>query len=369
MQLNYLCIVCKNYIKKKFKTQDKFITSDINFIKNKLEILLCYKCFCLQKKINTKYIKNINKIYNNYLGFSKFNNNDQKKNFINNKPNSRCEIIFNKILKKKIKQNKKLLDFGSSNGAMLEPLIEKNIELFATDIKNIINKRISKSKNFAEFVNLKKIHRFNKKFNFITMIHVLEHLTEPVNTLKLLKNLLTKNGMIIMQIPNYQKNFYDLNVYDHVTHWNERSISELAYQSGLKIDQIKKNVIPCEYTIILKMNIKKKEIYKKYNIKNIKMNILKSYNEAGLILKKLKKYKSFSILGSSIAATWIINIFKKKIKNIYDQDQNKIGLLHCNKIIKKLDDNESLNLFLPFPKERLSFVKPQLLKYKYKLIY
>ena len=368
MQSNYSCIVCKNYIKKKFKTQHNFITSDINFIKNKVEILLCDKCFCLQKEINKKYIKNINKIYKNYLGFSKFNNNDQKKSFIHGKATSRCEIIFNKILKKKIKQNKNLLDFGSSNGAMLEPLIGKNIKFFATDIKNIINERILKSKNFIDFVNLKKIHSFNKKFDFITMIHVLEHLIKPVNTLKLLKNLLTENGEIIIQIPNYQKNFYDLNVYDHVTHWNERSISELAYQSGLKIDQIKKDVIPCEYTIILKKN-KKKKIYKKYNFKNIKINISKSYNELGLILKKLNKYKSFSILGSSIAATWVMNMCKKKIRNIYDQDQNKIGLLHCNKIIKKLDDNEGLNLFLPFAKERLPVIKSQLLKYKYKLIY
>lgn len=42
-----------------------------------------------------------------------------------------------------------------------------------------------------------------KKFDVITMIHVIEHLKNPVNFLKKITNNLKKNGYIIIETPDF----------------------------------------------------------------------------------------------------------------------------------------------------------------------
>ena len=64
--------------------------------------------------------------------------------------------------------------------------------------------------NCIEYIkkNIKKINLFqdlnsiDKKFDIITMFHVLEHLPNQISILKLLKNKLKKNGKIIVEVPH-----------------------------------------------------------------------------------------------------------------------------------------------------------------------
>ena len=53
--------------------------------------------------------------------------------------NSRCNIIYKALFRKKIITLKKNTDFGCSNGAMIKPLLEnKNkFDIYGTDIKII----------------------------------------------------------------------------------------------------------------------------------------------------------------------------------------------------------------------------------------
>ena len=53
-----------------------------------------------------------------------------------------------------------------------------------------------------------------EKFDLIILSHSLEHLIDPVKDLKLLSSKLSETGKIIVQIPDYQNNPYDLIVYD-----------------------------------------------------------------------------------------------------------------------------------------------------------
>ena len=360
------CKVCNYNEKIQIYNNFKYVSSDIQKVKYRTNFFICTKCGCLQKKINASYIPNIKKIYKNYQGFQKYGETDQKK-IINGNITDRCFLLYKKYLNKK--KYKNILDFGSGNGAMLMPFDNTNKNLYATDLKNNLNYKILKAKNFKKFFSSKDLIKSKKKYDLITMIHVLEHLEDPRKILLSLSKKLEKNGIIFIQIPNFLLNYYDLCVYDHTIHFDHFSLQKLAELSNLKIIKLDDSYIHGEYSIILKKTKKKTKtkittkVIQKLIVKKTK--ILKQIDNFFLKINKINK---LSILGSSISSLSIANNYNGKINSFYDEDISKINKKIENITIKKLNINETDNLFLPFCGKKLIIIKNRLKKnYKYKL--
>ena len=356
------CIICNNHKKIIVKSAFNFVSSDIKKVNYHSDFFICKNCGCVQKKINKVYLKNTHTIYKKYIGFSKYNEIDQKKVFEGGN-SSRCELLFKKFLNKK--KYKDILDYGSSNGAMLMPFINFNKKLYATDLKNNLNNKILKAKNFKKFYHINNFITSKKKYDLITMIHVLEHLQKPKEILSNMVKKLKKNGIIFIQIPNFILNPYDLSVYDHTIHFDKSSLIKLAEESNLKIIKLDEKFMNGEFSIILKKTSKNNE-FKKANLSIIKKNnIFKNFKK---IISKINKIKNLSILGTSISSLCIKHNYKGKIIDFYDEDLSKIGKNYEGKKIKQIIKNERKNLFLPFYDKKLYTIKNRLKKnYNYKL--
>lgn len=163
---------------------------------------------------------------------------------------NRRRVQFKRILK-----NKNILDFGCGWGGFLKNLKNykslSGIELRLECIRHIRNK--IKKVNISNNINY-----FQKKFDVITMFHVLEHLPFQIDTLKVLNSRLKKKGKIIIEVPHandfliQQK---ELKEFKDFTFWSEHLILH-TYQS-LK-------------TILKKSGFKKINIsfYQRYNFAN-----------------------------------------------------------------------------------------------------
>ena len=351
------CLICKSNKQTILKSKFKFVSSDIKKVKYLSNFFICENCGCLQKKLNKNYFKNIDTIYKDYEGFSKYNQIDQRK-VVEGNSSSRCELLFKKFLNKK--KYTEILDYGSSNGAMLLPYIGLNKKLYATDLKCNLNPKIIKNKNFIKFINIKNFKNSKKKYDLITMIHVLEHLHKPREVLSNIAKKLKKDGIIFIQIPNFLLNPFDLCVYDHTIHFDKDSINRLAKICNLKIIKIDDKLMNGEFSIILK------KINKSIDIKKINFPIHKKINYFNDFKKKIsqiKNIKSFSLLGTSISSLSIMHNFKGKIKNVYDEDIAKIGKKFEGKSIKQMRKNNNENLFLPFYDKKLALIRKRIKKY------
>jgi len=352
------CILCKNLIGNiEFKPSFKFVSSDIKKVRHNSTFIICKNCGTLQKKIDKKYVKNISEIYKKYQGFSKLNQIDQTK-ILKGMQGNRCNLIYKKFLKSTVSKN--ILDYGCSNGAMLFPFLNSNNKLYATDLKHNLNKKILKSKNFKKFYSMKKFKISKKKYDLITLIHVLEN---PVETIIELSSKLKEKGKIFIQIPNFTLNPYDLNIYDHTLHFDKNSIFKLAELCNLNVRLLNDKYIDGEFSILLNKGKNSNKI-KKISKKN-KIQIIKNHQNT---LLRSKKINNLSILGTSISSLCIAHNYPRKIVNFYDEDISKIEKFIFGKKIKRLVKNEKINLFLPFYSKKLINIKKRLKSnYDYKL--
>lgn len=147
---------------------------------------------------------------------------------------------------KELIKNKDILDFGCGNGGFIK---------YSYNIANSINgielekkeRDYLQQEGFEVKKQLEDLDK-NKKFDIITLFHVLEHLKDPVQQLKNLKNFLNKKGEIIIEVPNANdallrlyksKDFADFTYWSfHLFLYNKDTLRILAQKCGLKVKWI-----------------------------------------------------------------------------------------------------------------------------------
>ncbi|QGY39373.1 methyltransferase domain-containing protein [Pseudodesulfovibrio cashew] len=87
-------------------------------------------------------------------------------------------------------------------------------------------------------------------FDLITAMHVLEHLAEPVEFLGLIKDRLSSEGALVIQLPLWRENPFDLVVADHAVHYDAVSLLHVLDRGGFKPVFLSEEIVPRELTVI-----------------------------------------------------------------------------------------------------------------------
>lgn len=364
---------CKisDFVFKNYKNLLK-ISSDEKFKFKGGVLFACKICGLIQKKVNTDFNKKINYIYNNYSAYN-ISNGKENSIYFKKKISCRSDLIINHINKKVLKLNKKkILDLGCGSGFTLKRIsrLFPNNNLYAYDYDNKNIKNIKKIKNLKKFYT-GGINKIENKFDLIILMHVFEHINDPINFLNCLKKKLTPGGVICIQSPNIEKNFLDILTFDHVSHFNKCNLQNLITKtlfSKVKFFNILKKEITC--VIFNSFNSKKKNnLIDKFKIKKKIINFQNKISEINLFKKQVKKIvnqnpkKLISIFGTTVPSIWIANeVGLDKIYNFIDEDKFKIGKKIFNKqIISPKSLKKSSILIFPFKKK---FVMHLIKKYQ-----
>lgn len=135
---------------------------------------------------------------------------------------------------------KKVLDIGGGVGTAISFYIDKVDSLLATELfeddVDIMNNRFKKYNNFkaikADFT--KTDLAMYGTFDTIILINVLEHIKNDVESLKIIKELLTDNGNIVICVPALKKLYcyMDKNV-GHYRRYQKGELQKKAEEVGL----------------------------------------------------------------------------------------------------------------------------------------
>lgn len=101
-----------------------------------------------------------------------------------------------------LKHGDSILDIGSGFGFLVEEMKNRGFKPTGIEISSFA-RRIAKKVTQVPIINIDmQKNKLNKKYNAITMYHVLEHLTDPINFIKKIKLNLYAKGKIIIEVPN-----------------------------------------------------------------------------------------------------------------------------------------------------------------------
>ena len=156
-------------------------------------------------------------------------------------------LVYENLIKEVVKNNiSSHLDIGSSAGVFLEKI------KFAFNLKASIGiepgfeySKIAKQ-NFQIFRTIDEV--LDKKFDLITMCHVLEHIPDPRTILQIINTILVDNGYLFIEVPNMNSRINSLEL-AHPICFNFYSIKKLLKSEGFKIVKIWFHGLPSESRI------------------------------------------------------------------------------------------------------------------------
>lgn len=186
-----------------------------------------------------------------------------------------------------------IMDYGCGTGMFLDVCQESGWRAFGMEPDAGARKiaKDMKLKVYKDKAELEVSHR-EEKIDAITLWHVLEHVTDLEETLSYFKTKLSKDGVLIIAVPNYTS--YDAKHYQefwaaydvprHLYHFEIGSISKLLSNYGFKLD----TTLPMKFDSFYVSMLSEK--YKTGSVKfiNAFVNGLKSNLKA----KKAEDYSS-----------------------------------------------------------------------------
>ena len=141
-------------------------------------------------------------------------------------------------------EGKSVLDFGCGTGMFL-----KRAKELAKSVKGIEpEKRLKEHFNKEGLSVAESISELGESFDIITLFHVLEHLSDPVQVLEELSAKLSENGEIIVEVPNASDallTLYESKPFSEFTYWSchlflytRSTLERVAEQAGLRVNYI-----------------------------------------------------------------------------------------------------------------------------------
>jgi len=149
-------------------------------------------------------------------------------------------------LNKYITEKDSFLDFGCGTGNLIKLMREQGhkaegCEFSEEAIAILVKKQIP-------FWQYKDIDKIKKKYRYISIIDVIEHLESPSEDLKKIASLLEDNGLLFIETVNsddffvkyiYKNNWQGIGP-PHLYLWGEKTLTKLLKKFGFKIIEIKK---------------------------------------------------------------------------------------------------------------------------------
>jgi 2-polyprenyl-3-methyl-5-hydroxy-6-metoxy-1,4-benzoquinol methylase len=341
-----ICRVCaKKTTKIEFKLQDS-VSSDAKFIHHAISHSYCNYCAYV-------FTDNENRIdYNEFYtkSYDFLLDGDVEPTIGEIKYSEYLVDFYSEFINKN--DVKSFFDIGGGKGNFVSAVYDKFPQLKYSALEPSKSYEVLKQKSFISelYNNFFYSENFNKKYDYLSLIGVLEHVPNPKEFLLDIKNIMNKDSYLLIEVPNFKNNKADLLTIDHLSKFTEESITNLFNVTGFVIQkQQVLSTVPMQYIIKIG-NIK--DIVKGHitiDINNAVAYLNKSFNDA----KEIRD-NNISLYGQGLVMEYLLGVgilSSENISCIIDDNplyqgkkwKNKISIIDFKTFEKKY---KTKNIFL-----------------------
>jgi 2-polyprenyl-3-methyl-5-hydroxy-6-metoxy-1,4-benzoquinol methylase len=338
------------------------VTSDCKPFPAGGNLYVCQQCGQIQKRQNAELLDEISGIYLSYEAYYQSDGEEQKCwNEDAGRLSPRSEVIA--ITLKNLglfKASGNLLDIGCGVGSTLSQFhyYFPKWRLSGVEFDRKNEEKLNNIKHFDTLFtgNLSDI---NETFDCVSFIHSLEHMTDPLQCLKQALNLCNEEGLIIIQVPDFKTNRYDILVADHLFHFTLEQLSALLESIGFEVCFQSNSLVKREITLIgrkLKNTKGKPELQLSPALAHTNEDLLQANidflnKNIDILNAEIAVFGRLSVFGTSIASVWITSQFGQYIDCYLDEDKDRVGSTFFNLPVLHPGSQCIERVFFPFTRE------------------
>ena len=276
----------------------------------------CSHCGHVQKDVGTKYREHLDEVYRVSYALP---GGGKKTNIVDGNAVSR-EKKLAKTLGGLLgtRTGGGLLDIGTGMGYLLAAFSEElpQFDIVGYDLNN--EKEDFIRANGATDFYFGSLKNIPKRFDLITLNHVLEHLPEPLTVLKQASALLKPDGYLAAIVPCFQAVYTDFFFLEHCSHFTERSLNVVSALAGLSIiDRLDGVLGSVEIGFVSQRCEKSRSV--------TPIEAIAWAQSLPDFIRAYGKQKPIGIFGVNGAGMWLGTVLKGQLSFYVDEDPAKQG--------------------------------------------
>jgi 2-polyprenyl-3-methyl-5-hydroxy-6-metoxy-1,4-benzoquinol methylase len=187
-----------------------------------------------------------------------------------------------------VKDVRRALDVGASTGVLLDTIGSSfNAQTVGIEPGRVY-RQFAEAKGLEMVASLEDLLEAKpERFDLISLMHVLEHLADPLETLIILReSLLTEEGYLLIEVPNfYAHDSYEL---AHLTCFTPHSLREMVRQAGYQVVREEKHGFPRSKILKLYLTILAKPVGDTPTLQSVKPeSLVRLKRSTGMFYRKI----------------------------------------------------------------------------------
>ncbi len=308
------------------------ITSDCFPYKPGGHLAVCESCGHIQKLAEADWRREIEEIYRRYDMFHQGGGDEQMVlDPIAGGPRRRSELLVDRLGKfvDLSAPGKSFIDIGCGTGALVRA-VSQAAPGWALHGLEYDDRQLATLRAISGFRRLYTgdLSSLTERVDYAAMIHVLEHLEQPVDYLRQLREKLTPGGMLFVQVPNAMDNPIDLLIADHLSHFQPETLQLAAGRAAFEIVHFTGEWVPKELSLLMRpgqVNSANVGSGGRAAIQMVREQLdwLAKFVEAAR--QTANDARNFGLFGTSIAATWLFPFVEDRVRFFVDEDVSRQG--------------------------------------------
>lgn len=290
----------------------------------------CESCGTVQKPTDAAWLNEITEIYRTYAIYSQSGGKEQKV-FTGGGGVSRSATLLDQVARSLAPPAAgRLLDVGCGNGELLANAagLLPGWRLSGTELSDQHRHTIENIPGIEAFHSGEdSLDAAPGPFDLVTMVHCLEHIPGPAAILDILRVKIGSGGHLVVEVPDFRRNPFDLLIVDHCTHFSPNGLRQVAESSGFALDFLRTDLIPKELTLIAHPGASASS---KENTDGDGDGDAARQAVAwlGTVLRQAQDCaarRPFGLFGTAIAAQWLFGCLPDAVEFFVDEDPDRVG--------------------------------------------
>ena len=301
----------------------------------------CEACATVQTVVDGQWQAECRDIYRSYAIYAQGGGAEQRVfDSSSGTSASRSDQLLDRLVKvADIAKQGRLLDIGCGNGGFLRSFSRRHPgwRLSGSEFDERHRASIETIPGFENFFS-GDVRDLPGEFDICSLIHVLEHIEAPRKFLGSVHSKLKVGGLLIVELPAFQENPFELLIADHATHFEAATIEKLLAKTEFKSVHVIDDWIPKELSVVARALPDTTERARPTSDDNLSAAIHWLDAVRRDAQDRARRSAHFGIFGTSIAATWLFSELEGKAAFFVDEDPDRVGGRHLELPIYRASD-------------------------------
>lgn len=294
---------------------------------------VCRACGGVQKRMDAVWMAEIERVYHEYTIYHQSGGAEQSAFTVETgQGKARSERIVERLVHSGLAAERgRLLDVGCGNGALLRACSRQlpGWSLVGTEINDKYQTAVETIPG-VERMHVGGVEEVPGQFDLVTLVHVLEHVPSPVEFLKSLRPKLSPSGRLLVEVPHYEANPFDLLIVDHSAHFSASVLREVALRAGYQAEVLATDWVAKELTLVAQptpsVPTARDEAEATFDkVRDELRACIAWLAQVAELTRKLAMQGSFGLFGTSIAAMWLFGEVAGQVDFFVDEDPTRVG--------------------------------------------